>query len=316
MHPSQTYSSIPNHTHTPQLPLPHPCHILWGGGGLAEWPRGALTSAGCRQQFAPPFPILGASPGWLGRPQGGGPAGDPAEAKRPRMLLYASAIKVAGAALPAQGSNCGGGQEGRHSSRARAPRGPAGAAAGPGGAPAPSPQPGRSSGARRCCILPAAAGTGRDRPPADPGHRGAPRSGTAFRGPAAQTPPRDAARGGAPRPAARTRGAPRTPRRPGSERSGNETEPTGTFSKPGAVRSDADSTQVGVPGKTDGPGGSAPPRPPPRGAAPLAPREGPGAGSAPRPAPGLGSAHSERKTSQHERSGDPCPAGVPPRELL
>lgn len=40
---------------------------------------------------------------------------------------------------------------------------------------------------------------------------------------------------------------------PKSEQSSNETEPTGTFPKPGAVRSNADMTQVGVRGKPDGP---------------------------------------------------------------
>lgn len=67
---------------------------------------------------------------------------------------------------------------------------------------------------------------------------------------------------------------PRSPARPappGSEQTRNETEPTGTFSKPGAVRSKADTTQVGVRGKPDGPGGSAAPGPPRCVALPLGP---------------------------------------------
>lgn len=88
----------------------------------------------------------------------------------------------------------------------------------------------------------------------------APHSGTALRGPTATGPvPRH------------SRGALCSPRLPGSEQTSNETEPTGTFSKPGAVRSKADTTQVGVRGKPDGPGGSAAPGPPRCVALPLGP---------------------------------------------
>lgn len=62
---------------------------------------------------------------------------------------------------------------------------------------------------------------------------------------------------------------------PKSEQSSNETEPTGTFPKPGAVRSNADMTQVGVRGKPDGPRRLRCSSPAAVQRGPVRPREGP-----------------------------------------
>lgn len=80
--PIPNIPSIPNHAHPPPT-APVPSISLFGGAAERQPQHAVLRgggsdlSAGCRQQFALPFPLLGAS--CMARPQGGGPAGHTGE---------------------------------------------------------------------------------------------------------------------------------------------------------------------------------------------------------------------------------------------